>query len=896
MAALPPVSWLEALGAVDPTAASLTAGACAVCAGLVFALARARRRAGDLQRTLRAEQAERERLAHLAKRSGDLLALLGNTHEHAAGDLDPEVVFDTLLRDLLALTDSGFGFVGEVMAGDAGAPYLELHAVSNVAWTTCRPEEPSPSPRYADLVGLADRVLATGEPLLLAGDAGEPYSTGVPPGTFAGLPLQRGGRMVGLVGLGNRAGGYPAALLEYLEPALKTAGGILDALKAERLRSAAEEALKESEERYRDLFENASDLIHSVRPDGSFVYVNRAWLDALGYHRDELEALTVWRVVDPEYHDRYRALFAAPGEDDAVDIREVALLTRDGRRLEVEGTESCRFVDGVPAVTRAIFRDVTLRKQAEQALRDAKEAAERAARIKSDFLANMSHEIRTPMNAVIGLTGLLLETGLTAEQRDFVETVRRAGDGLLAIINDILDYSKIESGRIELEQVPFALRDCVEDAIALLAPAASAKGLALAYVLHGEIPPAIVGDSTRLRQVLVNLIGNAVKFTERGRVDVEWRGTRDGDERYALRMSVRDTGIGIAPERIGCLFRSFSQVDASTTRHYGGTGLGLAISKRLVELMGGRIWVESEPGRGSTFHVEFAAAAAPVPAGAAEPLSIKAATVTRAGTGAVARPRSGLRILLAEDNPINQKVATKMLERLGYGADLAGNGREVIELLRRRVYDVVLLDVQMPEMDGFEAVGRIREEWPEGSRPRVIGMTALAMAGDRERCLAAGMDDYLSKPVNRDDLLRALERCEPLAHRAPERTPAIDSSALVALRELQEEGEPDFVTQLVDLLLAQMPERFAQLDAALLAGDARAVERLAHPMKSSCANLGVLAVSKLCAAIERRARARTLDGVAALVADARAEYERALPALRAERRPADAASPAVDVA
>jgi len=663
-------------------------------------------------------------------------------------------------------------------------------------------------------------------------------------------------------------------------------------------RRRSEEALRQSEARFRMLVDTASEGVSTLDSEGRTNYVNQRMADMLGYEPSEMIGRSLHDFHDDDAAEEGTALMQRHRQDLA-NVREVRFRRKDGADLwALLSTTPIPGLSRSPGGVLTMATDITDRKRAEAELIRAKESAERAAQVKSEFLANMSHEIRTPMNGIIGMTGLLLDTDLTGEQRDYLEMVDESAESLLRVLNDILDLSRVESGSLELDPQPFPLRETLVDTLNTLGLRARQKGLGLSFRVRPEVPNGVIGDAGRIRQVLVNLVGNAIKFTDAGEVSVNvGREAGEGGE-MMLHVTVQDDGIGIAPERQAAVFDRFTQADSSTTRRFGGSGLGLAISSQLVGLMGGRIWVESEPGRGSAFH--FTARLDLGPAGASlarDDVGAAPRAIPRAGAGAsrsewvtgthnrrpamdrsvrtpegadtdeTARP-GGLHVLVAEDNPVNQRLALALLRKSGHRVTLAENGLAAVEAFEREPFDLVLMDLQMPVLGGLDATARIRQsEQLSGGHVPIIALTARAMAGDRERCLEAGMDGYLSKPLNPEQLLTAIAALVFSGDRNAAATPEagghhkgnnklsaeVDADSLAAAGLDRTQllvslvGDEDLLRELVDIFLTDTPKLRADIRSAMERGDSLTLADTAHRLKGS---VGVFQAHRALAAVQ----------------------------------------------
>jgi len=821
--------------------------------------------------------------------------------------------------------------------------------------------------------------------------------------------------------------------------------GMIGTLRDISERKEAEEALQRSREELRAILDNVGIGIALISPDMEILELNRQmreWfpnIDAAqrpicyrAYNEPPRDGPcsycpTIRTLRDGQVHE---SVTDTPAGDEVRHYRIVSSPIKDKSEKVVAAiemvediTERTHAEERVAAAYRELEAvNEELRRAIEQTNQLAIEA-EMASVTKSQFLANMSHEIRTPMNAIVGMVELMLDTELTAEQREYLMVVRDSTDTLLHLINDILDLARVEAGRMELEAIDFHLRDSLGDSLKLLAVRAHEKGLELAYEIAPEVPDLLVGDPRRLRQVVTNLVGNAIKFTEEGQVVVRVETESETEQEAQLHFSVADTGIGIPEDKQRLIFEAFAQVDGSAARKYGGTGLGLTISAQLVEAMGGRIWVESEPGKGSTFHFTacLGVAAEPLPALPTQPVDIQDLPVlvvddnatsrrilgqmlsnwqmkpTVVGSGREAlevmqrarregrefvlavldvhmpemdgftlaerikqdpelaesriivltsagqrgdaarcrklgiagyltkpvkqselwdvimltlgappserRParlvtrhslregRQRRRILLAEDNEVNQKVAARMLEKRGHTVVVARNGREALEALQRDAFDLVLMDVQMPEMDGFEAAAAIREqEKTTGKHLPIVAMTAHAMEGDRERCLAAGMDGYVPKPVRAGDLFAAIEQ---LLHAARElEVPPLEQAETEKVLDMaalmdRVEGDKQLLREILLEYFKSRPRMMSEIERAIGHGDGKMLERAAHALKGAVGTLGAKVAFDAALRLETIGRGgdlREAEGACGALKEELARLQKALAALGTEER------------
>ncbi len=811
-------------------------------------------------------------------------------------------------------------------------------------------------------------------------------------------------------------------------------------------RMAADDSVQSNGNLYRELFEESKDAIFISTPDGSFVDINPACVQLFGY--DSKEELLRTHIAHDVYaftEDRLRVRKALEKNGYVKDL-EVVLKRKDGTRFTVTETATVEYDRYGNVVSyRGVLRDITEKKKAEAQLQrymkemeeakrqaedqawklrrqtielvQAREAALEASRMKSEFVANMSHEIRTPLNGIIGMTGLLRDTECTAEQAEFIDVIYKSGEALLNIVNNILDFSKIEAGKLTLENVEFDLRNSIEETVELLALPAFEKNIEISSLIYSDVPTALKGDVSRVRQILTNLISNAIKFTEEGEVIVRVRTERETESTVTLLFTVSDTGVGISEKNQSKLFQSFSQIDGSTTRKFEGTGLGLVISKQLVEMMEGEIGVESSPGEGSTFwftavfenqnressvpvtpltdlkdirvlivddnktnlniinyyvtvwgmkaetasggeqalHILREAAAAHAPfklvlldmhmpemsgidlakeilndtrinetrmmmltsIGVQSSLSLKEtgieisltkpvrqselfqgiayvlgkSTDTLRSAAAdlkevnqtlprttkrerVRKKKNYLRILIAEDNPNNQKVASFMIRKLGHRSDVAGNGKEVVDVLEYIPYDIIFMDCHMPEMDGFEATREIRKREGDSKHTLIVAMTANALEGDRERCLEAGMDDYISKPVKIDVLDDIIKKWIKFEEKPDEDGDLISEERLNDLKGLTEPDTSNMLSEMIEIFLRDVPAKIEEIKGSIHEGNHAKLVDASHYLKGCCANFGALAMATLCLQLESMGKSGTADGALEVAGELQTKFDR----------------------
>ncbi len=620
---------------------------------------------------------------------------------------------------------------------------------------------------------------------------------------------------------------------------------------------------RESETRFTELFETLQEGVYFCDSEGKLLDVNPALVRMLGYsHREELIGTTIGNLYFEMPTELFPVRQRTPFSNSIT--REITLRRKDGIPVIcIDNSNTVGDPNGHMIRHQGTLVDITVRKNSELELQKAKEAAEAANMAKSAFLAHISHEIRTPMNAVLGMTDLALDTDLSAEQREYMTMVRESGKSLLTLINDILDFSKIEAGKLDLEITPFQLRDSINEMVKIFGVRAKQSGLELSSYIAPDVPDALLGDAGRLRQIISNLVDNAIKFTKQGGIAIRIEKDSLTDADVCLHFSVEDSGIGIPEDKQQLIFEAFAQADNSTTRKYGGTGLGLSICSRLVKMMGGKIWVESDASEGSIFH--FTARFSLQKQKTGRMNRRRATSNSKSAAQSTGRDRRRkLHILLVEDNPINQMLAQRLVGKRGDTMAVASSGREALAMLENQQFDLILMDIQMPEMSGIEVTAAIREKEKGTDRHiPIIATTASAMKEDKDRCLEVGMDAYLAKPIEKNALFETMDLMmnSSLANKNGSDGLQPADSVFDTTKVLESlDGDFDLLLEIVGISLKQFSKHMENIQDGISKEDPKLVERAAHALKGTAANLLASRVMEMASQLEDMGKRGSLAG------------------------------------